>query len=89
MTRLDNKPYRKTLRQTAEILNVSVKTVRRYLDQGRLKWSGKQVLESSIEAFLGGEQPKPGRPPEQEPEVIQELEHKPARRARKGWVRNW
>ena len=42
------KPYRKTLRQTAIILNVSVRTVRRYLAAGRIEWSGNQVSVESI-----------------------------------------
>lgn len=46
------RPHRKTLRQTGIILNVHVKTVRRYLNKGWLEWSGKQVLMASIEEFL-------------------------------------
>ena len=53
MTDLPVRPHRKTLRQTAIIVNVSTKTVRRYLDQGKLEWSGDQVSVASIIKFLG------------------------------------
>ncbi len=48
MTDLPVVALRKTLRQTAVILNVSEKTVRRYLDTGRLQWAGNQVSVESI-----------------------------------------
>lgn len=52
MQDLPVKPHRKTLKQTAIILNVSDRTVRRYLDNGRLEWSGNQVSVASITKFL-------------------------------------
>ena len=53
MTELPVKPHRKTLHQTAIILNVSIKTIRRYLDGGKLLWAGgNQVSVESIVIFL-------------------------------------
>jgi len=88
MTDLQVRPYRKNLRQTAIILNCSVKTVRRYLDNGRLQWSGDQVsLESIIEEL--------GRTKEDEPEnAVQDKidaatkKKKPFRQS-SGWVKGW
>jgi len=51
MINLKESILRKNIRQTAEILGVSVKTVRRYLDNGKLKWSGNQVAAESIRAL--------------------------------------
>ena len=45
-------PQRKTLQQTAIILNISVRTVRRYLDTGKLKWAGSQVSVASILEYM-------------------------------------
>lgn len=72
MTDIPVKPHRKTLQQTALILNVSVKTVRRYLDNGRLIWSGNQVSIESIDIELKTERPKDIEPIENIPE------HRPA-----------
>lgn len=46
------RPHRKTLRQTAIILNVSIRTVRRYLNAGKLEWSANQVSVESIRDYL-------------------------------------
>ncbi len=45
---LQIRPYRKTQRQAAAMLKISAKTVRHYLDIGRLRWSGNQVSVDSI-----------------------------------------
>lgn len=58
MTDLPVKPHRKTLQQTAIILNVSIKTVRRYLDNNKLAWSGNQVSIESIITYLNTATPK-------------------------------
>lgn len=45
---LENRAYRKTQRQAADMLKISPRTVRHYLDIGRLRWSGNQVFLDSI-----------------------------------------
>jgi hypothetical protein len=62
LTDIPVKPHRKTLLQTAVILNVTAKTVRRYLDNGKLSWSGNQVSVTSIELFLQTTSPKDDEP---------------------------
>lgn len=92
------KPMRKTLRQTAIILNVSERTVRRYLDDGKLQWSGNQVSVASIAAFL-----QRGPDPEEHTEDIEaklQQAHAQERASRRplaakprgaggGWVSRW
>lgn len=92
MTDLPVKPHRKTLQQTAVILNVTVRTVRRYLDKGLLKWSGNQVSVASIEAFLSSE--KSLEEPTEEVEAALSDEENPRKQARRvargtGWVNRW
>lgn len=86
MTDLPVRPMRKTIRQTAIILNVSRATVYRYLEQGKLKWSGNQVLLSSIMEFLNTQNEET----ETEEEVEKKLQNAPKRSRRtSGWVRNY
>lgn len=90
MTDIPVRPHRKTLQQTAIILNVTVRTVRRYLEKGLLKWSGNQVSVASIEAFLASEKVE---------ETVDEVDEKIKkecfkkqplqRRPRSGWVHNF
>jgi len=93
------KPMRKTLRQTAIILNVSERTVRRYLDNGKLQWSGNQVSVASIIAFLE----RGPDPEEQSIEIEAKLNHakaqerasrrplaaKPRSSSGGGWISRW
>jgi hypothetical protein len=81
------KPMRKTIRQTAIILNVSRRTVYRYLEEGKLLWSGNQVLLSSIIKLLETE----SHEEEETDEEVEEKLQKAPRRARRtsGWVRNY
>ena len=46
------RPARKTLRQAAIILNVSIKTVRRMADANELQWNAGQITVESIAQYL-------------------------------------
>lgn len=76
MSDLPVKPHRKTLQQTSIILNISVRTVRRYLDNGRLQWSGNQVLVTSIEEYL-----KAGKEEETDEQVERLMQETTVRRS--------
>lgn len=52
MTEFSIKPYRKTLIQTAIILNISKLTVRRMADKGALEWSDGQITVQSIDKYI-------------------------------------
>lgn len=67
------KPMRLTIMQTSKYLNVAPRTVRRWLDSGRLKWSGDQVSMSSIEEELKSIRPK-GEESEAEVEALLEAQ---------------
>lgn len=99
MVDLPVKPLRKTLRQTAIILNVSERTVRRYLDTGKLQWSGNQVSVASIAAFLQSGPDTEEHPGEvdiqmQQAHAAERAASKPLaaahpRRSGSGWVSRW
>ena len=87
---LEVKPYRKTQRQTSIILNVSVRTVRRMLEEdGRLEWSGNQVSVESIVKELQRQRPDDDKSVEDIEREINEITKPPARkrRRREEWYR--
>lgn len=51
MTGMPVRPWRKTVQQTAVILNVSQRTIRRMADKEDLEWAGGQITIESIEKY--------------------------------------
>lgn len=81
---LEVKPYRKTQRQTSIILNVSVRTVRRMLEEdGRLEWSGNQVSVESIIKELQRQRPDDDKSVEDIEKEINDATRPPARKRRR------
>ena len=87
MTEIPVRPHRCRKDQAAIILNVKVRTIERYLADGKLKWSGKQVsIQSIIELLESGPDGENGEEIEQK--ISEITEHK-VNISAKTWLNSW
>lgn len=88
---LEVRPYRKTITQTAIILNISKRSVRRKADAGDIEWSDGQITIASIQKYLSKSNGK-RKKEEASEEVEEKIQHaipKPQSRPAGGWMRGY
>jgi hypothetical protein len=87
VTDIPIRPHRCRKAQAAVILNVNIRTIERYLADGKLKWSGKQVNIQSIIDFL--DLGPDGESNEEIEQKVSETMNNQTHISAAGWLNSW